>query len=343
MVAPAASDPLEQAQAHIDNDRYMSARDVLEEGVRNEPERSDLRLKLMEAYGQQGDRDGFVAQERHLMAHGGNPAQVDELKARFPAMAGLAAGLSAAAVAAELDAQYVKDLLQDDASAPEPIGDVFDTNFDLSLDGIEPVAADATPETTERTTPRDEVDFETLLRESAAERSNAEPEPEVELEQAADAEQATARPAPSEANELDALGHLETPRVLGEDESSAPERTHREQLDDFDLALSSEQLEDQDRFAADVNDVNAQLDELSNSLGQASLDNGLHGEGRAGEGLDEFDFLSDSDEVTTKLDLARAYIEMADAEGARDILDEVLKEGTMAQQKEARKMLATLS
>lgn len=343
VVAPAASDPLEQAQAHIDNDRYMSARDVLEAGVRNEPQRSDLRLKLMEVYGQQGDRDGFIAQERHLMAHGGNPAQVDELKARFPAMAGLAAGLSAAAVAAELDAQYVKDLLQDDASAPEPIGDVFDTNFDLSLDGIEPVAADATPETTERATPRDEVDFETLLRESAAERSNGEPEPEVGLEQAADAEQATARPAPSEANELDALGPVETPRVLGEDEASAQERTHREQLDDFDLALSSEQLEDQDRFAADVNDVNAQLDELSHSLGQASLDNGLHGEGRAGEGLDEFDFLSDSDEVTTKLDLARAYIEMADSEGARDILDEVLKEGTMAQQKEARKMLATLS
>ena len=40
-----------------------------------------------------------------------------------------------------------------------------------------------------------------------------------------------------------------------------------------------------------------------------------------------------SQEVSTKLDLARAYIDMGDVEGARDILQEVLKEGTAEQQK----------
>jgi len=35
---------------------------------------------------------------------------------------------------------------------------------------------------------------------------------------------------------------------------------------------------------------------------------------------DEFDFLADTDENATKLDLARAYIDMGDMEGARDIL-----------------------
>jgi FimV-like protein len=41
----------------------------------------------------------------------------------------------------------------------------------------------------------------------------------------------------------------------------------------------------------------------------------------------EFDFLSGTDEVATKLDLAQAYIDMGDNDGARDILNEVLTEG----------------
>ncbi len=49
-----------------------------------------------------------------------------------------------------------------------------------------------------------------------------------------------------------------------------------------------------------------------------------------------------SQEVSTKLDLARAYIDMGDVEGARDILQEVLKEGTTEQQEEARKLITEL-
>ena len=49
-----------------------------------------------------------------------------------------------------------------------------------------------------------------------------------------------------------------------------------------------------------------------------------------------------SQEVSTKLDLARAYIDMGDVEGARDILQEVLKEGATEQQEDARKLLAEL-
>lgn len=49
-----------------------------------------------------------------------------------------------------------------------------------------------------------------------------------------------------------------------------------------------------------------------------------------------------SQEVSTKLDLARAYIDMGDVEGAREILQEVLKEGTAEQQEDARKLIAEL-
>lgn len=47
----------------------------------------------------------------------------------------------------------------------------------------------------------------------------------------------------------------------------------------------------------------------------------------------------DADAATTKLELARAYLDMGDAEGARGMLEEVVAEGTAAQRDEARQLL----
>ena len=48
------------------------------------------------------------------------------------------------------------------------------------------------------------------------------------------------------------------------------------------------------------------------------------------------------DEVGTKLDLARAYVEMGDKDGAREILNEVLAEGNGKQKSDAQGMLSSL-
>ncbi len=48
-------------------------------------------------------------------------------------------------------------------------------------------------------------------------------------------------------------------------------------------------------------------------------------------------------EVGTKLDLARAYVDMGDPDGARSILNEVLEEGDSAQRQEARRLLDELT
>ena len=47
-------------------------------------------------------------------------------------------------------------------------------------------------------------------------------------------------------------------------------------------------------------------------------------------------------EVGTKLDLARAYMDMGDPEGARNILEEVVKEGSQSQQQEAQRLIESL-
>jgi pilus assembly protein FimV len=47
-------------------------------------------------------------------------------------------------------------------------------------------------------------------------------------------------------------------------------------------------------------------------------------------------------EVGTKLDLARAYMDMGDPDGARNILQEVLAEGSATQKQEARRLIDSL-
>ncbi len=90
--------------------------------------------------------------------------------------------------------------------------------------------------------------------------------------------------------------------------------------------------------------------------GGATVEQPQADQGASGVGLDEFadsstmkapglDDLPDEPtmtEVGTKLDLARAYIDMGDPDGARSILKEVLEEGDDSQQQEARQLLDEL-
>lgn len=57
---------------------------------------------------------------------------------------------------------------------------------------------------------------------------------------------------------------------------------------------------------------------------------------------DVMDMLSDDDETATKLELAYAYQKMGDADGAKEILQEVIKEGSDEQIAEANKLLGSL-
>jgi len=57
----------------------------------------------------------------------------------------------------------------------------------------------------------------------------------------------------------------------------------------------------------------------------------------------ELNLLEGSDEVGTKLELAQAYLEMGDKDGAKDILSEVVQEGTGEHKTRAEEMLARMS
>jgi len=361
LVAPAAErsdDVLDKAQSHINAGRLNQAAALLEEGVSLEPQRSDLRLKLMEVYGQQGDRDAFVGQERQLVANGDNFAKVEELKKRFPAMAVVAvAGLAAAAAAAELDAQYVKELLLDEpeAPAPEPAADDLDSAFDLSLDDLDnitpvepaPVVAPEAPVELDEFPADDDLSFESVLQQQTEIKENLDDLSDFDLDLDLGAEPAPA-PMADLADDDFLLDLDEGVKDLSPAEPVVANEVPQDDLElpaDFDLSLADEMdtnPAEPDAFAAELDDVNAELDRLSQSIAEPTF---TEADAAMGDDLgeDDFDFLAGTDEAATKLDLAQAYIDMGDNDGARDILNEVLTEGDEKQRGEAKEMLSHLA
>jgi pilus assembly protein FimV len=61
-----------------------------------------------------------------------------------------------------------------------------------------------------------------------------------------------------------------------------------------------------------------------------------------GSNGEEMVFAAEGNQMSTKLDLARAYMDMGDEDGARQILEEVITEGSEEQQDEARQLLARI-
>jgi pilus assembly protein FimV len=379
------ADALVQAEIHIAYGRTNQAAALLEEAIKEEPLRSDLRLKLMEIYAQQDNQAGFVAQERQLVATGKNHAEVEQLKTRYPAMAAAAAAAAgvaaAAALAAEMDAKYVEDLLNDKDEpatvvepepAPEPVVQVpddFDTAFDLSLDDLEATSpaevkdhsanvADDGLDDLDLDAPfggstPDDLDFDSILREQT-EAKSTEPTDlaDFDLNLAEDqpglkAEDDYLLGMEDELRDLpafDETADLGGSKPVSEDDLELPA--------DFDLSLADEMETEQasQAFASEIDDVNAELDRLSQSLEQPAIAKPFDSpptftedDALLADDEPEFDFLSGTDEAATKLDLARAYIEMGDADGARDILDEVVAEGDDGQKTEAREMLSRLA
>jgi pilus assembly protein FimV len=331
---------------------------VLNSAIEQEPERTDLRLKLMEVHGMLDDVEGYTEQEAMLRSEGTVDQQVDLLNVRFPVMA---AALASAAVSAddypELDDDFLKerreepaeeiaqpatpveeydfsgfDIESEPAPRQEPVAEESLADFDLDFDLDDSLAESLAQSGTESTTPaakEDDFEFDFDLEEPLAETSTpAQPvEHEFNLDDDFDL---------SLTDDLDtAKADQPEPKETAETELEPLEVEQTVELSDSDLEGFEAELE----VSTAETEAHAEADEIEQAesepatVRQPELDN---------EDDDEFDFLSGTDESATKLDLARAYVDMGDQEGARDILTEVIEEGNEQQQQEAREIMGQL-
>lgn len=222
----------------------------------------------------------------------------------------------------EAVAEAPVEAVSEEKEAETPGLDEHMLNFDLELPAEhepEPVEQAAAALPVEETAEPAKPEFdETMLLDL----SDLTPE-------AVEAPPAEMPPAPTEEmpeSETIDLGEVEPESIL-----ISPPAMSDEAMLDFDFNLGEEAAEPEA-----PPQVAPSLD-----LSDISLDLGLPAE--EAEVKPPLEDNARFQEAATKLDLAKAYMEMGDKEGAREILMEVVQEGSDEQQDDARKLLAELA
>ena len=149
----------------------------------------------------------------------------------------------------------------------------------------------------------------------------------------------------NEQEEVETTPSFDAPLSL---DIESEENTEDESLDVADLSLDLDENDDEtlefeslDLDDADTDDINEQ-DELA-ALAENELEEASEEESNSSIVEFEIDDIDDIDEAETKLDLASAYADMGDPDGAKSILEEVLSEGSDEQKSRAQTLLDNLT
>jgi pilus assembly protein FimV len=364
-------DAIAEADIYIAYGRYQQAVDLLSSAISQEPERSDLQLKLLEVYIETRDKPGFQ-QQYPILRELGDEAATVQVKEILSSVEGVAdwlddlpsdsndTDLSAVDMDAEL-IEGVSDSAQDDLEIDldlDELGSTQETeaiSLDaLELDGLEIDGSDFDPEEeidldfdTELDVGGEDISlnktmqFDAVTADAAEVDLSLDDDLEIELDKADESIELDEELVTEAGFDLDLDGDLELDidsledselseleAEFGETEVSGETINSGLDLGEVDL-----ELEPSPEFSLEgVENVAAAA--VPAAIGEESFD-----AADTDSATDDFDFLADTDEVATKLDLARAYIDMGDTDGAKDILDEVMQEGSDQQKQEASELL----
>lgn len=147
--AAGSTDALDGVSIYIAYGRFAEAMGILRDALAKQPERTDIRVRILELLAEQGDSAGFAQEELLALENGVEAEQVQQIRSRYPQLkpaeeassvtpAVLAAApVTAAVVAAEVAKEEPAQLDENAAAAvhPEPAFDDFQLNLDdLSMD-----------------------------------------------------------------------------------------------------------------------------------------------------------------------------------------------------------------
>jgi pilus assembly protein FimV len=231
------------------------------------------------------------------------------------------------------DATAQPDVPEQPAAPAQPkVGDAGDAehylDFDLGGLNFEPNAPTAPPAHTQEAAPADALDFAFDLPPEPAQPAPAPAEPDFDLDLPGDkAAPAAAAPGSDPLAELDLMDFDVPPPAQAD--NARPPADPAPALDDADFGLP--ELPQAPAAAPpppefDLSGIDLDLDETATPQAEP-----------APAPLSPLQM-----EMDTKLDLAVAYQEIGDKEGARELLDEVLRGGTDEQVARANRMLAQL-
>lgn len=372
------ADPLAEADFHMAYGLYDQAVDLVRMALQKEPSRNDLKLKLAEIHFVAGDTNQFLTVARDLKKTLGSGADWDRIvimgRQLAPDEPIFAGAVQDAGVDLSLEGgDNLVDL--DLLSAPEG-----DEGLDLDLGKVAAASAEAEAtgentalefdlgdtstgfSTTQEITGREgggTVEMPTL--EIPSSETPTVETPALKAGQAARDRMQPATPDSTAEMAIDDLGldlgNLDNLPDI--DDATAIATGMHDELTQIAAHTATEVLprdaaEDSDETALMPGGAGATAILPQIDFGEIDLD-----VGGPADAADDSPTMRDTlkteqmpqlsnlepvtmSEVGTKLDLARAYMDMGDPDGARNILQEVLAEGSASQKQEARRLIDTL-
>ena len=339
-------DPIAEAEVYLAYGRDAQAEEILKDALKKDPQRQEIYLKLLEIHAQHNKPSAFetVASELYSVSGGQGEVwqkamtlgrQLDPANPLFAEAGGGSAFATATAVKPASDT-HVFSVPPEPTPEPAPHGgNALDFTLDDDI-SLSPTSAAADAKSSRGTVPP-KIDFERpsvtaaalagtaavaagVAAKTAAEKSSSpvrdtvsfEPEsiPKFDLDFQLDEPTKPAPSAPKPTSAVATATATATAResAIATASAPAPQLTRPAaaiELDKLDLAFDPKRSTFEDPTPS-------------------VLDGQWH-------------------DAATKLDLAKAYQEMGDVEGAREILQEVLHEGDEQQKAEAQALIAKLA
>ncbi|HEX5340440.1 MAG TPA: FimV/HubP family polar landmark protein [Gammaproteobacteria bacterium] len=335
------SDPVAEADFHMAYGLYDQAADVLKKALRQDSGRRDVKMKLLEVYFTAGDAANFVEVARGLRKDMGGSSdkdwenvaimgrQVAPGDSLFASTGTASSAGTSSSVDIALDGGGTDTMISD----LDPLAGAFGETEVAPHAGTAILSSadlDSTPVAAPEAPAADNsLEFSLPDLEPTPEPAAAEPK---------------AAPAAASGMEFD-LGDLNiepTPSnksapSIGADEPTVATDFGTDSQVEFDKALK--ELSDFVNTNVPPQEEEAPAD---GGLGVGlSLDGDMPSmEASAAPAMDAG--ANSLSEVGTKLDLARAYIDMGDPDGAKSILGEVMEEGSAQQKQEAQELMKHL-
>ncbi len=325
-------DPASETDVYLAYGRYQQAEELMRQAITDHPDNDDYKLKLFEIFYTSENAEAYEEYSSELIKEGKNSdvnfwSKVIEMgKELIPGSALFLPKQEAVyATDDELPEDSLNDINEDvNELAEQPVSDegISDLDFDLS----------------EFSLPDDKTDELLEVEENVLTEEIKAPE-SIDFDLSS-----FDMPDSSEINDSKEIDSLD----ISVDDAIETVEFNADEINVEDFDFSSEGLTFSD--SQDVVSDNTQVDEESGNsdfdfdevtdVPVAGLSSGSGGEDENNLLVSD---LTDMDEFETKIDLAKAYIDMGDESAAKEIAQEVLDKGSDAQQTEAQVILDQLN
>ncbi|WP_341326483.1 FimV/HubP family polar landmark protein [Methylotuvimicrobium sp. KM2] len=356
-------DPISEADVYLAYGRYQQAEGLIRQAIAEHPENDDYKLKLLEIFYANENKEGFESYANELKQAGKNEnidfwAKVAEMASEINPGSALFTDDIDTEDDVEDESAINKDSQEADSAHSADITE--DNRFDFDLPEFDELESETEEsplkeeeEEAEKSDNSLDFDLESFdfsvpgsgdrtseaSKQQSSEEQNGQYDNQIEFDLSSGAEALTEEKTDASSSEEFESFDFET---FDDDTEKKTDVADSSSMDEFNVSFD----ENETRAEGASGVTEAEKDDIGFDF---NFDFDLDSTPKKGSDdsfPDDLDLgvsdLTDMDEFETKIDLARAYIDMGDSDAAKDIAQEVLDKGSSEQKKIAQSILDEL-